>query len=814
MGAINKSQEHRTIGNLALPYKSYVHPQSTESMFVTGSQNLMTSPKGYAERRFGFSDTVESTPTTFNNLQRLFSWNRFDGTFIEMACDINASNDAVVYKRVVGQDASFISIFTDTGSSSPFDFLVSNNQVYFSNGHVAKKYNPVNGVSNWGIAIGSVNNATGPNGAGTGTNIFGGTWANPGNITANDGSVATVTVSNPGAGFGTSSPGFLSATNFGFAIPSTNSITGVQVEAKVQATASTGTSLIAELLINGSTIGLTRTVGPLPTSSSFVSFGGTSDLWGNSSLVPNTVNDSTFGVGLSATLTDVNGSVTYSIDFVRITVFGLGGPSITVSGSAGSFSATTGYQYVFCYGNSDSGHISSPSPVSSSTGAFTSKANVSVALTASTDPQVNQIHVFRSTDSVPAGALAGAYFEIPTSPFANTSTNITDNAADTALLVSSIAPIPTYNDPPTAFLQPTYFAGRVWGFKNNQVFFSGLEEISNGVPEESFPSGTAGNSWNFDEPVSALAVAGNGLNQTLMIFCPGKIYGITGNSLDTFRRFLISARRGCRSRTNVSTLGGLVAWIDTSTQVWGTDGTALREVGMDIRTDLKTIDQSTSSITFHTGGEAHWLCVSTGSQIFVADMDLEQWMPPWTVALNYIGSYEVSVGNYALMGATSTVALQLNQSGTVGKYNDNGTTYQPIANFGLKPLVPDYHTYSSAYAELSSEPTRTGWATGVQVDTNSNILANINGTQLSDVLACVDDDPTNTSTIYTSIIRNAVSPQVAYNRRQGQNLIQNIFTMNETAEGRFIGVKIKGQNADDNLRLYSMFVGIDRLGMR
>src|ERR1700731_3969996 len=170
MGLINKSHAHRTINNLALPYRSYTHPESTTSQFVAGSQDLLTSPKGYAERRPGFSDTLENVPTAFNNLQRIFGWNTFSGQFVQMACDINASNQAVVYKRVVGVDNSFVSIFTDS-TANVFDFVVSNSIVYFSNGNVAKKWSPTIGIENWGISIGSVNSSPGPNGVGTGADV-------------------------------------------------------------------------------------------------------------------------------------------------------------------------------------------------------------------------------------------------------------------------------------------------------------------------------------------------------------------------------------------------------------------------------------------------------------------------------------------------------------------------------------------------------------------------------------------------------------------------------------------------------------------
>lgn len=801
---------HRSIRSLAIPYESYRSPTATDSnfspgtrVFVPGSKDLMTSAKGYAERRYGFSDAVESTPTTFNNLQRLFTWDRFDGTFIEMACDINSSGFAQVFKRVIGADNSFVSIFADT-TSTPFDFIVSNNTVYFSNGNVAKKWTPTAGLTNWGIAIGSVNNATGPNTAGAGADGGGGgpVWTNPGNVS----SAVSFATANAN-GLQTTNP--LKGTSFGFSLPGTNTVSGIQVSLVAGVSNTTNVlPITVQLLQGGNPAGTSKTqnvTGGAGTST--FTFGSSSDLWGTTWKV-NDVNQTTFGFQLTAKGSGTSGSpAQWSANDFQVTVFGLGGPSISVSGSAGSFSAAIGYQYVFCYGNSNSGHISSPTPPSASTGAFSNKLNVQVSLTASTDTQVDQVRVFRSTDSVAAGTNAGTYLEIPNSPFSNTTQNITDNAADTSLSISSVAPIPTFNDPPTPFKGMAYFSGRVWGFKNNQVFFSGLEEITSGVPEESFPSGVAGNFWSFDQPVQGLQVVGSEAanSQALVIFCGGRIYAISGSTLDTFRRFTIDNRHGTRNLTCLTSLSGMVAWLDSANQIWITDGSNVNEVGMPIRNDLKNVVPANCSMTFHKSGDATWLVFSTGTQLFVFDMATSMWMPPWSFACNYLFSGETAPGSYVLMAATSNKALQLNQSGTPGKYNDNGATYLPIARLCLQPLIPDYGTRYSLYSDGTSDaPSRTGYATAFQVDTNANGLSNVS--------VAVDDDPTLATTVYSSISSNLVSVPQAYLRNQGRNIIQTVFKMNKEAEGRWASFQIVGQNADDNLALFGAFYAYKPIG--
>lgn len=788
---------HRVLGNLALPYVTNVSPASTDPHFVSGSADILTSVNQYAERRPGFATAVETTPTVFNNLKRLFAWDRFDGTFIEMACDVNAGGFAQVFKRIVGTDASFVSIFTDT-AATVFDFVVSNNTVYFSNGHVAKKWDPVNGLSNWGIAVGSVTSSVNAY-CGTGANGTG-AWTAPTNIQgAPDSVFTTIALVVPAHVIGTTS-GTLNATNYGFTIPATNSILGIQVVITGFFT-HTGTSTIpGSVLVNlfsgGNIIGSQRGI-VLPGASANVTLGGSSDLWGTT-LTPSAVNSVTFGLSISCEGDNNSAGAdtfTFQLDAAQITVFQLGGPGIVVSGAAGTMTATAGYVYVFCYGNSNTGHISSPTPPSANTGVFTNKANVSVTLTASTDPQVNQIRLFRTTDGG-----GGTYFELPTSPYPNTTGAVLDSASDGNLQVGSIAPTPTFNDPPPPFLAPVYFSGRIWGFVGNKVYFSGLEEINQGVPEESFPSGIAGNFWSFDEPVQGLGVAGIGAGQTLGILCGGRLYGIQGNTLDTFRRFLVSNRRGCRNRTCVTSLGGMMAWLDTANQVWATDGNSLQELSLAIRPDLSSITQANCSLTFHTAGRFHWLVLSTGAKLFVYDIDQDQWMPPWNFSANYIVSEEVAAGNYVLQAATTTKALQMNPVA----FNDNSVTYAPVAKISLLSVIPDYGTRFS-YIGMGSynEPTRTGVPYTFQVTNN--------GQALGDFKILTDEDPTTGA--YTSIAANLVDTVVAFNRTNGVNLKQLVYQTTQPAS-RWVSMQVVLANADQVDNLYELFMAYKPLGGR
>lgn len=790
---------HRNVSSPgSIPYISNQSPTVTDPCYISGSTDILTSIIGYAERRPGFADAVETTPTTFVNLQRLFTFERNDGAIYIMACDLLATNVVKVYKYFVDSDTSFVLIYTESiASGIPYDFVVSNNTLYFSNGLYAKKWDPANGVSNWGIAIGSVTGSTSAY-AGTGTDAAFGSyaWTNPSNV-----------VGAPDATYAVAGPGivqthYLQATNYGFSIPLANKIVGLAVNVTAHQTGwatDPPPNIVARLIINGSVSDPPKVLSLSTTGDSVYPFGGSSDTWAGN-LSPSIINSATFGVAITVDFNlNFADSITAYVDSAQIVVYSLGGPVISVSASAGTMSATVGYQYVFTYGNSNTGHISSPTPVSASTGVFTNKLKVTITLTASTDPQVNQIHLYRTTDS--ATGLGGQnYFELPTSPYPNSSGNVDDAATDSALNAFSIAPIPTFNDPPIPIQGMVYFSGRIWGFTGNKVWFSGLEEITVGVPEESFPSGVAGNFWAFDQPVKGLGIAGIGDGQVIVVFCPGRIYSISGNTLDTFRRSSVSNRRGCRNLATVTMIGGMCAWLDTANQIWATDGNSLQELSVPIRPDLDGITQANCSMTFHTDGRFHWLVFSTGAKLIVYDIDQEQWMPPWSFACQYLFSGEKTAGNYELMAAKPTKTLQMSET----TFKDNGATYQPIIKTNLFSIVPDFgKRFSYIAAGSYDEPTRTGAGVYLGIDNN--------GKTFSDVLVVIDDDPTQAT--YISQATNLQDTGVTFNRANGNYIIQNIYPISTTTGtypvGRWMGLQFKLANADQVDKVYGWYLSYE-----
>lgn len=137
-------------------------------------------------------------------------------------------------------------------------------------------------------------------------------WTNPGNITADDASYATVAVSNVAVAH------YAKGTNCGFSIPANATITGVVVDVKIKS-GTTGAQFNSVKLCKAGTITGTSQSGgeSIPTTEGVQSYGSSSNLWGTT-LTPSDVNNSGFGVGVSV-IGNASGQ-TVSLNDIAITI--------------------------------------------------------------------------------------------------------------------------------------------------------------------------------------------------------------------------------------------------------------------------------------------------------------------------------------------------------------------------------------------------------------------------------------------------------------------------------------------------------------
>ena len=441
------------------------------------------------------------------------------------------------------------------------------------------------------------------------------------------------------------------------------------------------------------------------------------------------------------------------------------GPGITLV--VGTNNVYTSWCYCYTYFNSTTQHESSPSPISACSGLFTNKT-ANLALTASTDSQVTNIRVYRTPDG---GAQDPALMqEITGSPFPNATATVSDSTLDVNLGIRT-APEFYRNNPPTPCRGFVPYGGRIWGFANNITYYSGFEEIANGVPEESWPGGLTGNYYPWANEVTAHAPLIDGI----AVFLATSIQKIEGDTLDTFRRYVLLEKRGTRSLTTVSSIGGSVVWLDTSNTVWLSD---LGEIGIPIRPDTQSINPATCWIRLHIAGPYHWVVVLDGANgvLYVYDLDRSQWMPPWTVgsSASALHSGETSIGVVNLLLARGTTKVMQMVTGT---YADDGNVYSSTGQTNLFPLTPD------------DNPSWQGVHDWTEIKTDT--------VPPSQVLQLTDDDPTQAP--YADISANAEpSPLIT----QGQFLQSWRYTSN-TPSADYISLKLIW-NGGSNFHLYTL----------
>lgn len=143
-------QQHRWLGNPAIPFATYVSPIDETPHYIQGL-NTMTTLKGVLERRPGFAGPVESKVTTFaGRIASIYSWRRWNGSNFLMVNEITATNSNV-YKLEIGRDASFIQLFT-IANTAPFGFHFQNDCCFMGNGQQGSMqvYNGT-ALYTWGI---------------------------------------------------------------------------------------------------------------------------------------------------------------------------------------------------------------------------------------------------------------------------------------------------------------------------------------------------------------------------------------------------------------------------------------------------------------------------------------------------------------------------------------------------------------------------------------------------------------------------------------------------------------------------------------
>lgn len=158
-------------------------------------------------------------------------------------------------------------------------------------------------------------------------------WSNPGNATASDDSYVTSAV-----GFDFSSE-YLSSTNYGFSLPSSAIINGIEV--RVERKSSTGFAYDSSArIIKGGTVtgDENATYMDWANTDTIVTYGGSANLWGTTWSASD-INASNFGFAIAAS--DSSDSSTLSVDHITITIYYTDSGKQTITATGGKLGIRT-----------------------------------------------------------------------------------------------------------------------------------------------------------------------------------------------------------------------------------------------------------------------------------------------------------------------------------------------------------------------------------------------------------------------------------------------------------------------------------------
>jgi hypothetical protein len=441
----------------------------------------------------------------------------------------------------------------------------------------------------------------------------------------------------------------------------------------------------------------------------------------------------------------------------------------------------TDYHLRFTYWDAVNGHESSASDVNDCLGQFTNKG-IQWSVWASTNPRVTHMRLYRTTDGGSTDPLQMQ--EISQSPIANVDATVTDYTED-ADLRDSFAPGLSINDPPPPLEGFRSDTTRIHGFTGNQTWYSGFDEVTNGVQEECFKGGSnglSGNVYPWNDEVSTLEVMA-GQNPGMSVFLPSNIQIITGELKADISRFPVERKYGARGLHNAASFGSDVAWYDVSGQV---RSASIGEISLDIRGEIAKLDPLWVYAETHISGPHKWLCVldSIAGVLRVYDIDTHKWQTPWPCGATAIHSGEIAPGKRVLYAAINGQIWFMQE----GAWNDAGSTYPALLRSGLVPLAPD------------SNPDMVQAIDSVSIERNT--------VDIADIRISLDELPQFDSA-FASIKVNEGDPT---SRREGTSLIERRYTVDNTAGvARRMCVELSWPAEDKGFEVYSINVEIHPL---
>lgn len=350
-------------------------------------------------------------------------------------------------------------------------------------------------------------------------------------------------------------------------------------------------------------------------------------------------------------------------------------------------------------------------------GGITSSVLSLVVASATNFPGYGDFAILIGSEYIKVTAVSGTTFTIERG-FAGTTAASHSNGAtityygldpvpDSQLDKASVAPTLTSNSPPPTVLaedggivgtttpQPSTpivkFAGRLWYGIGNVLFYSALEELDQGKPEEAWPSGTLGNFFRLQEPLVGMVSTA----ESLYIFTTRRTYWLKGFDKPSFSIQPLFTDVGAKDGWGMCAKGDVVYWVSNNNRIFRARDNQKEPIGDPLGAELATrlapsngVSNLRLYLTSYQVDQLDWVVLQATNisdasltRTFVFDLQQEGifWYTPWDLPVSCIASgqiYETDTKDY-LIGSgwnrsTNTVSLNYYQ-------DDGAQDYVPSA---------------------------------------------------------------------------------------------------------------------------------------
>jgi hypothetical protein len=388
--------------------------------------------------------------------------------------------------------------------------------------------------------------------------------------------------------------------------------------------------------------------------------------------------------------------------------------------SSHTLTVDIGWNYVYAY-KSKTGQVSCRSPLESNpdyrpsdSGGFSSLRPKLDYVGQADTTNIPKLIFFRTTDGgsglykLEEFANPGSGTQVYTDDSLAGTTGALDPLPDELLdtnypapsLVSNLPP-PTVNAPlvqgtdTVAASSPLdFFAGRLWYWIGNELFYSANEEVVEGVPEESWPLSNKFRARNQGVSVKAT-------REALYAFTDSDLYWVRGTDKESLKSGFSLLAQGYGMASDhpraVTTVGDQIAWLTPNYEVAITRGEETPNILSDhLKNDLVTLIAAGAELEFQSFSkrDKKYLIVNcinkttlASTRQYVYDFSLGLWNTPWRMSISacVVGRYlETNKQTYLVVyqynGSSGSLAYWDDSESVI---QDGGVNYDCAVTFGL-----------------------------------------------------------------------------------------------------------------------------------